>query len=38
MTEGDDLTAVSAAALLGVLFVVLLFAVLLAGIAAWLWL
>jgi hypothetical protein len=37
MTEGDDLTAVTAAALLGVLLVVLLFAGGLAGIVTWLW-
>jgi hypothetical protein len=37
MTEGDDLTAVTRAALLGAPFVVLLFAGLLAGIVAWLW-
>jgi hypothetical protein len=36
MTEGDDLAAVTAGALLGVLFVVLLVAVLLAGVVTWL--
>jgi hypothetical protein len=36
-TEGDDLTAITAAALLGVLLVVLLFAGVLAGIVTWLW-